>query len=57
MPGNLQMVKCDPMCGFMVQSHDQKELINMVKDHTKNSHQMNISDSEVRERMMPAIAV
>jgi hypothetical protein len=57
MPENLQMVKCDPVRDFMVQSHDQKELINFVKDHMNYVYQTKISDSDARERMMPGVAV
>lgn len=38
MAGELKKVECDPKCGFMVQSHDEKELIEMASQHGKKFH-------------------
>lgn len=46
--GPLKSVSCDPSCGFMVQSHNEKELISMVKMHVKNVHHKVISDKDVK---------
>ena len=43
----LKTFKCDPSCGFMVRSHDEKELIDIAKAHAKKAHRMNMSDSEI----------
>jgi len=45
----LKAFKCDPSCGFMVRSHDEKELIDIVKAHAKKAHKMNMSDDEIRK--------
>lgn len=50
----LKQVSCDPECGFMIRSHDEKELTNIVKMHTKNAHNMNITDKDVQDRMKDA---
>ena len=47
----LKQVSCDPECGFMLRSHDEKELIGMVKEHATNAHKMNMSDNDVKARM------
>jgi predicted small metal-binding protein len=47
MKEELMKVTCDPQCGFMVQSHDKKELIGIVKNHVKNMHKKNITDEDV----------
>ncbi len=51
----LHRVSCDPECGFMVQSHDEKELMGIVKEHTKKMHKMKVSDKDVRERMVAMV--
>lgn len=47
----LKSVTCDPTCGFMVRSHDEKELISMVKEHSKNIHNKDLTDKEVMAMM------
>jgi predicted small metal-binding protein len=48
-------VSCEPECGFMVQSHDEKELIDIVKDHAKSQHKMKVSDSDVKMKMVAMV--
>ena len=31
MAEELKKVECDPTCGFMVRTHDEKELVEIVK--------------------------
>lgn len=47
----LKSVKCNPTCGFMVRSHDEKECIAMVKAHAKNVHNKEMTDNEVLAMM------
>ncbi len=54
MTGNLKKVECDPTCGFMVRSHDEKELIDLVKQHAKKSHNMSVSKKDIKEKMKAA---
>jgi predicted small metal-binding protein len=51
MDKSLKEVTCDPMCGFMVRSHDEKELSEIVKAHAKNVHNMSITESDVKVKM------
>ena len=51
MSANLKTVSCDPICGFMVRSHDTKEIIDIIKDHAKHVHNMKITDNEVKAKM------
>ena len=44
----LMKVECDPECGFMVRDHDEKELIEMVKRHSKKFHDKEMTDKEIR---------
>jgi len=54
MTGNLKKVECDPTCGFMIRSHDEKELVDLVIQHAKKSHNMDVSEKDVKEKMKAA---
>ncbi len=47
-------VECDPKCGFMIRSHDEKEILKDVKDHAKRAHKMKATDAEIKKMMKPA---
>ena len=52
MAKTLKKVECDPQCGFMVQSHDEKEVIDIAMQHAKKFHsEMKITEKEVRDMM------
>ena len=38
MDEKLKKISCDPMCGFSVQSHVEKEVLDMAKLHVKSAH-------------------
>ena len=50
----LKKVECDADCGFMIKSHDEKEIIEVVKQHAKKSHKMKISEKDIKEMMKAA---
>jgi predicted small metal-binding protein len=50
----LNKVECDPKCGFAVQSHDEKEVIDIATKHAKNAHNMNVTEKDVRGMMKEA---
>jgi predicted small metal-binding protein len=52
----MKQLECPPDCGFMVRSHDEKEILEMAKNHAKNIHKMKISDKELKEMIRPASA-
>ena len=43
----LKQIECPPECGFLVRSHDEKELINIAKTHAKDLHNMDMSNEEL----------
>jgi len=47
----LKKVECDPKCGFMVQSHDEKELIEIAIEHAKKFHHMEVNEKDVKAMM------
>jgi len=40
-------VTCDPTCGFMVRSHNDKELTSIVITHAKNAHDKTMTEKDV----------
>ncbi len=54
MTGTLKKIECDPTCGFMIRSHDEKELVDIVTRHAKKAHNMNIPEKDVREKIKVA---
>jgi predicted small metal-binding protein len=54
MASELKKIECDPKCGFMVQSHDEKELIFIAMEHGKKAHNMQVSEKDARGMMKPA---
>jgi predicted small metal-binding protein len=47
----LKSVSCAPDCGFMVRSHDESELMSIVKDHAKRAHHKDLTDADVKGMM------
>lgn len=50
----LKKVECDPKCGFVIQSHDEKEIVDVTMQHSKKAHNMNITEKDVRGMMKDA---
>lgn len=51
---NLKRVECDPECGFMIQSHDEEEVVEATQKHAEKAHNMKTSKEDIRA-MMQAI--
>jgi predicted small metal-binding protein len=49
MPPVLKSVSCAPECGFMARTHDEKELIAIVKTHAKQAHGKELTDAQIKE--------
>jgi len=54
MAETLKKVECDPKCGFMVRSHDEKEIIEIVIQHAEKSHSMTITEKDIKAMMKDA---
>jgi predicted small metal-binding protein len=50
----LKQLECPPECGFMVRSHDEKEIMEIVKQHAKKIHKMTMKDKEIKEMIKSA---
>ncbi len=48
MAGKLKKLECDPKCGFAIQSHDEKEVIDIAIKHAKKAHSMDVSEKEAK---------
>lgn len=44
-------VNCAEQDGFMVQSEDESEALDMIKRHASEKHDMDLSDDEARDMM------
>jgi len=44
----LKKIECDPKCGFMVRSHDEKEVVEIAMNHAKKAHKMSITEKELK---------
>ncbi len=51
MAGTFKKVECESPCGFTVKSHDEKEVIEFVRQHAKKAHNMDISEKDIRSKM------
>ena len=50
----LMQIECDPKCGFLVRSHEEKEVIGIAKTHANKVHNMNASNSDLKAMMKSA---
>jgi predicted small metal-binding protein len=54
MTGPLKKIECDPQCGFAVQSHDEKELIEIAREHAKKFHNITATEEQAKAMMKDA---
>jgi predicted small metal-binding protein len=54
MAETLKKVECDPKCGFMVRSHDEKEIIKIAMQHAKKAHNMTPTEKDIKAMMKDA---
>jgi predicted small metal-binding protein len=50
----LKQLECPPECGFMVRSHDEKEIVEIARQHAEKIHKMTMSDKELKEMIKSA---
>jgi predicted small metal-binding protein len=50
----LKKIECDPKCGFMARSHDEKEIVEITTRHAKKSHNMTLTEKDVRDMLKNA---
>jgi predicted small metal-binding protein len=48
MEEKLKRIECDPKCGFMVQSHDEAEVLKIGRRHAKEKHGLNVSLEQLK---------
>jgi predicted small metal-binding protein len=52
--GELKVGSCSPECGFMVRSHNEAEVADMLKMHAKKQHNMDLSDADAKAKIKSA---
>jgi predicted small metal-binding protein len=51
----LKKLECDPVCGFMIRSHDEKELISIALEHAKKFHkEIKVTEKDVKAMIKAA---
>jgi predicted small metal-binding protein len=50
----LKKIECEPKCGFMVRSHDEKELTFIAMEHARTKHNMTVTEKDAKAMMKPA---
>jgi predicted small metal-binding protein len=48
MAEKLKKIECDPKCGFLVRSHDEKEVGEIAAQHAKKAHNMSLTEKDIR---------
>jgi len=54
MSTDLKKIECDPGCGFLVRSHDEREIIDITKSHVKKQHKKDVTDDDLRPMIKTA---
>ena len=54
MAEKLKKLECDPKCGFAVQSHDEKEIVEIAVRHAEKLHNMKITEKDAKEMIKEA---
>jgi predicted small metal-binding protein len=54
MAERLKKVECDPKCGFLIQSHEEKEIVEIAMQHAKKAHSLVITEKDVRAMLKDA---
>jgi predicted small metal-binding protein len=52
MKNGLKTISCDPVCGFMVRSHNEQEVIDMAMEHMANTHPKQAITGEDLKKMI-----
>lgn len=51
----LKKLECDPVCGFMIKSHDEKEVIKVALEHAKKFHKgTKITEEDIKAMIKAA---
>lgn len=52
--GEMKVGSCSPECGFMVRSHNESEVAEMLKMHAQKQHNMTLSDADAKAKIKSA---
>jgi len=48
----LKQITCDPICGFMVRSHDENEVVNLAFLHASKAHpELKVTKQDLKKDM------
>ena len=49
-----EKIECPAPCSFTVKSHDEKEIIELARQHAEKKYNMKISKTELKGMIRPA---
>ena len=47
----LKLIQCGDQCGFMIRSQDEKEILDVARNHMKTKHNMTVQDADLKAKM------
>ena len=50
----LKQLECDPKCGFLIRSHNEKEIVEIAIQHAKKAHSMTVTEKDARGMLKDA---
>ena len=50
---DMLILECNPLCGFLVRSRDEREIFVIAKQHVRHVHAQLASDEDIRSRIRP----
>ena len=54
MAEKLKQLECDPKCGFLIRSHDEKEIVDIAILHANKAHDMAVTEKDARKMLTDA---
>ena len=54
MAEKVKKIECDPKCGFVVQSHDEREVLDIATVHALKKHGMTVTEKDLRGMLKDA---
>ncbi|MBS3077339.1 DUF1059 domain-containing protein [Candidatus Pacearchaeota archaeon] len=49
---SLKEISCDPVCGFMIRSHEEREVLDGAVKHVKHAHpDMKLTEKDIKTKM------
>ena len=54
MTEKIKQLECDPKCGFLIRSHNEKEIVDIAIQHAKKAHSMTVTEKDAKGMLKDA---